>query len=64
LEGDKRFLMINKGIVVNMDRIRTIEKGSCTMTDGTVFPIKVRKASQITQTWQNYIFDSLREGQK
>ena len=64
LDHDKRFLSINKGILVNMDRIRMIEKGSCVMTDGTSFPVKVREAAKIEQKWQNYIFDQLREGQK
>ena len=64
VNGDKRFLIINKGIVVNMDQIRRIEKGSCSLTDGTSFPIKVREAGQIEQQWQNYMFDQLREGQK
>ena len=64
LDGDKRFLVINKGIVVNMDRIRRIEKGVCTMVDGTVFSVKIRQGAKIEQAWHNYVFDSLREGQK
>lgn len=63
-DGDKRFLIINKGIVVNMDQIRRIEKGSCSMTDDTAFPIKVREAARIEQQWQNFMFDQLREGQR
>ena len=63
-DGDKRFLTINKGIVVNMDQIRRFEKGNCAMTDGTTFPIKVRQAGKIEQLWQDYIFSQLREGQK
>lgn len=63
-DGDRRFLSLNKGIVVNMDYIKTISGGNATMTDGTVFPIKVRQAAAIKSQWQNYIFDTLREGQK
>lgn len=63
-EDDPRFLSLNKGIVVNMDYIKTINDGNATMTDGTVFPIKVRQAASIKSQWQNYIFDTLREGQK
>ncbi len=62
--GEKRFLTINKGIVVNMDRIKRIENGNCSMTDGTVFPIKVRQSARIEQLWQDYMFDQLREGQR
>ena len=64
ISGEKRFLVVNKGIVVNMDQIRRIDKNSCSMTDGTLFPIKVREAVQIEQQWQNYMFDQLREGQR
>ena len=64
ISGEKRFLVVNKGIVVNMDQIRRFEKGNCAMTDGTTFPIKVRQAGKIEQLWQDYIFSQLREGQK
>lgn len=64
ISGEKRFLVVNKGIVVNMDQIRRIDKNSCSMTDGALFPIKVREAVQIEQQWQNYMFDQLREGQR
>lgn len=64
VEGEKRFLLINKGIVVNMDHIRRIEGTNCEMTDDTGFPIKVRQSAAIFKAWQDYIFSKLREGQK
>ncbi len=64
LDGDRRFLLLNKGIIVNMDHIRHIEGGCAAMTDGTIFPVKVRQAAKIERIWQDYIFDTLREGQK
>lgn len=63
-EGDNRFLQINKGIVANLDHIRRIEGTNCEMTDGTSLPIKIRKAAQISKSWQDYMFSKLREGQK
>ena len=64
IEGENRFLPINKGIVVNMDHIRRIEGTNCEMTDDTDFPIKVRQTAAIFKAWQDYIFTKLREGQR
>ncbi len=63
-DNDERFLPINKGIVVNMDHIRSITERTCIMANGTQFPIKVRESQKIEQTWQNYCFDQLRKGQR
>jgi hypothetical protein len=60
---DKRFLLINKGIVVNMDHIKAIVDGVCIMDNGDRLPLKVRQMNNLRQTWQNYCFDKLREGQ-
>lgn len=63
-ENDTRFLSINKGILVNMDHIKNIEDKNCIMVDDSIFPIKVRESSNIKKLWQNYIFESIRKGQK
>lgn len=64
VEKDKRFLLINKGIVVNMDYIKAIEDGVCIMVGGDRLPLKVRQMNTLRQTWQNYCFDKLRAGQE
>ncbi len=63
-ESDDRFLMVNKGIIVNMDYIQSITERTCIMADGQYFPIKIRESQQIEQTWQNYCFDQIRRGQR
>ncbi len=63
LEKEECFLQINKGVLVNMDHIRTIEEGNCCMRDGTWLPIRHRERSALVATWRSYQFNKIREGQ-
>lgn len=63
LNYDRRFLAVNKGILVNMDYIETIKGNNCILTDSQKFPIKVRECTLIEQTWQNYTFEQIHLGQ-
>ena len=54
--SDKRFLMINRGIIINMDFIDHVEGGDVHMDDKNIFPISARKVSEITQTIKDYQF--------
>ncbi|MBQ3322133.1 MAG: response regulator transcription factor [Firmicutes bacterium] len=63
LEQEKRFLQINKGVLVNMDYIQTIEEGDCAMTDGTWLPVRHRDRSSLVATWRAYQFQKIREEQ-
>ena len=53
---DERFLLILKGILVNMDYITQMTENTCVMADGRSFPINVRKHREIQQVWQNHMF--------
>ena len=64
LKTDDGFLVINKGIVVNMNQINAIHKRDCVMNDGKIFPVRVRDSATIAQTWRNYMFDSIRREQR
>ena len=64
LAEDERFLMINKGILVNMEHIKNIVDKMCSMNDGSIYPIKVRESSSIKKHWQSFLFNSIRKGQK
>ena len=57
---DKRFLLLMRGVLANMDLIAGMREGSCTMKSGARLPINVRKAKSIEQTWRNYMFSSIR----
>jgi len=63
LETGKCFLQINKGVLVNMDHIKSIEEGDCGMIDGTWLPIRHRDRSSLIATWRSYQFDKIREEQ-
>lgn len=57
---DSRFLVLMKGIMVNMDYISQIYDTVCTMQDGKIFPVQVKKKKEIQQKWLNYKFTSIR----
>lgn len=58
-----QFLSINKGIVVNMDYIKSIEDKNCLLKDGQTLPVKVRDSVKIRTMWQDYSFEKIRSGQ-
>lgn len=60
IKKDSRFLTVNKGILINMDYIKSIENNSCILTNGQIFPIKVRECALIEQKWQDYNFEQIR----
>lgn len=62
-EDDTRFILINKGIVVNAERILTFEKGCCIMEDGTKFPVRVRDSAKVVQKARDYHFEKIRRRQ-
>lgn len=57
------FLQINKGIVINMDFVSSVDGQSCCMETGTRHPIKVRDRVQIERQIRSYIFGKLRDQQ-
>ena len=58
---DSRFLVLMKGVAVNMDRIAQIKDGRCRMQDGTLLPLHVKKQAELRETWLNYKFTKIRE---
>lgn len=58
---DKRFLLIMRGVIVNMDFIQSFRSGVCHLESGMQFPCNLRKEKQFISTWQNYIFQKLRK---
>lgn len=64
ITDDERFLVINKGVLANLNYIIKIEDKLATMTGGDVLPIKSRESSSIKRKWQDYKIESVRRGQK
>lgn len=63
VEGDARFIAINKGIVINADCIMTFENNCCVLEDGTQFPVKVREFLKMEQMVREYHFKKIHERQ-
>ncbi len=63
LESAPYFLFINKGVLVNMNYIRSIEDGSCCMINGRSLPVRIRDAAKIAQKWNDFLFSSIRREQ-
>lgn len=64
IEGDDRFITINKGIAVNADYIHDFDGNSCILENGTKLPIRVRDRLKIVQTSQDYNFSKIRSRQR
>ncbi|QFJ53854.1 LytR/AlgR family response regulator transcription factor [Pseudobutyrivibrio xylanivorans] len=57
--SDKRFIMINRGIIINMDYIDRIEGADVYLEDRSVYPISAKKVADIKQQIQDYQFSSI-----
>ncbi len=55
---DKRFIMINRGIIINMDYIDKIDGADVYLKDGTIFPISAKKVADIKQQITDYQFSA------
>lgn len=54
----ENILLINRGVLVNMDYIDSFSDGVCIMKDGYRFQAKVRAAKQLQQTWLDYKYQN------
>lgn len=63
IDGDARFLPINKGILVNAEYILEFEDNCCVMENGAKFPIRIRERLKIEQAARDYHFRKIRERQ-
>lgn len=63
-DNDKRFITVNRGVVLNADYIKGIEGSVCTTGNGERFPIKIREKTRIEQSIREYMFKKIRENQR
>ncbi|MBR4707391.1 MAG: response regulator transcription factor [Pseudobutyrivibrio sp.] len=54
--NDRRFVMVNRGIIVNMDFINRVEGGDIFMDDKNIFPISARRVGEVSQMIKDYQF--------
>lgn len=59
--SDSRFLLCNRGIMLNMDYIKSMESDYFEMTDTKCFPIKTKGRKQIREQYIQYQFQKLEE---
>lgn len=57
---DKRFLLLRRGVLVNMAFIREFDDHVCNLTTGASVPISSRNRKKLEQIWDNYLMDSMR----
>lgn len=57
LSCERRFLKINRGILVNLDFVSTMENRICTMKSGEQFPMNSRRADELRQELVYYRFE-------
>ncbi len=62
-ENDSRFILANRGVLLNAEHILSFESGCCVMNDGTRLPLRVKDAGQVEQAISRYNFDSIRRRQ-
>ena len=60
LSTDPRFLLIIRGILVNMDDIIRFADHSCYLEHNVQLPVNVKNYRQIEQIWKNYVFQKIR----
>ena len=57
---DSRFLLCNRGIIVNMSQIASQEGGVFVMKNGARYPIRVMGQSKITAAFSQYLIATMR----
>lgn len=64
LETDKRFLQINRNIIVNLDNVEALNDGMCLLSNHSSFPVYSKKTKEIERKWHNYTFSKIRKNNK
>ena len=58
-KAGKRFLKINRGVIVNMDHIERMGTDCCILRNGSRFYLAVRERSAICAAYNDYLLDRL-----
>ncbi len=61
LEKETRFLLCNRGVLLNMDFIKQANRETFVMTTGVSFPIRKRNHMGVIQKFNDYQFEKLSE---
>ena len=55
------FLLVSRGILVNLDHVRGFTGQECLLQNGMRVPITLRNQKQLVQIWRNYDFAKLHQ---
>lgn len=58
--GDPRFILANRGVILNMGHIRSFRDGCCIMEDGARLPLRVRDSRRVEQAVMDHNFELIR----
>lgn len=58
--ADPRFLLCNRGVIVNMDRVLRFDSDAIEMSDGAVFPVRQRDRTKLFGEFTQYQFRTMR----
>ena len=64
METESAFLLINRGVLVNMEYIVRFADGKCVMKNRMQFQAFTKRGFETEQKWQNYIFTKVRDKQR
>lgn len=62
-DGDDRFFLANRGIILNVGHIVSFEDGCCIMQGGAALPMRVKEARLVEQAVMNRSFETIRRRQ-
>jgi len=60
---DSRFVLANRGVLINAMHILSFGKGCCIMDNGTKLPLRVKDAGRVEQAVMDYNFEVIRRRQ-
>ena len=59
IRDDKRFLLINRGIMINMDYVLSQKEGVMHMKDGSSYPIKINGRASVLSAFSQYMISKV-----
>ena len=62
LNGDRHFLLINRGVLINMDQVLTLDDGAVRMKDGATHLLRTRGRSELLAQFTQYQISRLERG--
>jgi DNA-binding LytR/AlgR family response regulator len=54
LSNEPRFLCINRGVLVNLDSVESMDNGECLLKDQIVLPLHSKKKNELCEAFANY----------